>query len=116
MFKNANGVTDGGTIIFPLNRLTLSILDNLRNFCSHLIGQQTPNDLLNDWLNTAIKDDRFPANPSPLPYQKNSYQTIRVTPNRLKESIPNSSFTLEDLVYSIQQGHPFSEQIKLPLS
>lgn len=116
LFKGAHEVTDGGTIVLPLTNLTLSVLERLQTYCERHIAHRTPHDRFSEWIDTAFKDARFPTDTRPLSYQKESYQTIKVTPERLQESVPNTNFTLEDLVYAIQQGHPFSEQVKVPLT
>lgn len=114
LFKDGE-IIDGGTIVLPLNSLTLSVLERLQEYCNHHIAHRTPNDRFSEWINTAFQNSRFPSDSKPLPYQKEKYQTMKVTPDRLKEVVPGTNFTLEDLVYAIQQSHPFSEQVKIPL-
>lgn len=116
LFKDAQEITDGGIIVLPLNSLTLSVLERLQTYCNQRIAHRTPHDRFSEWVNTAFQNSRFPSDTKPLPYQKEKYQTLKVTPERLQEVVPGTKFTLEDLVYAIQQSHPFSEQVKVPLA
>jgi hypothetical protein len=116
LFKGPQEIADGGIIVLPLNNLTLSVLERLEVYCKRHIAHRTPHDRFSEWFNTAFQNSRFPSDAKPLAYQKEKYQTMKVTPERLQESVPNTNFTLEDLVYAIQRGHPFSEQVKVPLA
>jgi len=119
IFKVKSRIIDGGVTIVPESTVGLSIVDSIRTYLHKKLKTNTPHDRLKSWLgelDEAFVRARDASIPSGLPFLKEGRESEKVPLDRLKEPIPNTTFTLEDLVYAIQHGKPFSKQIKVPLN
>ena len=109
---NGNGkVVEGGKMHFPLTQSTPTALKALLEWAENRIASMTPAERLNLFVEKALDDSR--QSKTPLPIRREPYKGVEVTPDRLKESVPNSTFNLEDIVFALQNNKPFSQKIHL---
>ncbi|MFX0171339.1 MAG: hypothetical protein ACFE9L_05415 [Candidatus Hodarchaeota archaeon] len=118
LLKEHNQVVARGLLILPVNRLCLSTIISLQEYCKRKVEAQTPHERISEFLENAMDQARHPPDPTPLSIQRMSgnYQIAPVNPERLQESVLNTSFYLEDLVHALQWNKSFSTKIKLALN
>ena len=105
-----------GSIFIPLNRLSLSALTSLMEFCEEKINAVSSQSILAKFFTQGFDQATAPSAPKqPLSFTITNYSGAEVTPERLQEKITDTSFNLEDIVHAIQAKQPFGQQLKLPL-
>ena len=113
--KGQRETSELGTIFIPLNKLSLSALQTLMDYCEDKIRSVGTQSILARFFTQSLAQASIP-NPvgtpkQSLPFTIGNYSGAEVTPERLQEKIADTSFNLEDVVVSLQKNQPFSQQL-----